>query len=468
MHQFLRLVGLVVLAVVVVPLTAAAAEWQPNTFYSVGALVTYQGPTYSCRQAHTSQVGWEPPNVPALWQMHAGTPTPTPTTTVTATTTPTWTPTATTCGCVTPTPPATATTPPSASPTPPPAPSGLVAVNGSFSCNPPTQVAVPIHLQWNSVPGALNYNVKRGTASGGPYTTYAATSITSQDIWLADPIDGYFVVSAFAGGLEGPNSSEVYARFWPGACPTPTPTMPPRPSPVAGVNVSRVLLSAGDTITVQAESSGVGMPSYSVVVRDESTGAEQNQTNPILLPAHPAAITPNGSTSQPYSPVAWTLTAARSGTVSFVVTASGEIWDPACSCFRWGFASVQSATTYAHQATPAPTSCVPPPVLGRPNPPQPTGVSATAGSRRVTLNWNTTADTHVYIHRASSSGGPSTRVGIVRQGTTRFVDFGVVAGTRYYYVIQAVYHAKTGIPPCEFVYGLFSPYSAEVSAAPGP
>ena len=43
-------------------------EWQPNTAYVVGDVVTFQGPRYSCRQSHTSQVGWEPPNVPALWQ----------------------------------------------------------------------------------------------------------------------------------------------------------------------------------------------------------------------------------------------------------------------------------------------------------------------------------------------------------------------------------------------------------------
>jgi hypothetical protein len=43
--------------------------WQPNTAYAVGALVTYGGHTYSCLQAHTSQVGWEPPNVPALWKL---------------------------------------------------------------------------------------------------------------------------------------------------------------------------------------------------------------------------------------------------------------------------------------------------------------------------------------------------------------------------------------------------------------
>ncbi len=41
--------------------------WAPNTPYATGAKVTYNGITYTCRQGHTSLVGWEPPNVPALW-----------------------------------------------------------------------------------------------------------------------------------------------------------------------------------------------------------------------------------------------------------------------------------------------------------------------------------------------------------------------------------------------------------------
>lgn len=41
--------------------------WAPNTYYAVGAQVTYAGLTYRCRQAHTSLPGWEPPNVAALW-----------------------------------------------------------------------------------------------------------------------------------------------------------------------------------------------------------------------------------------------------------------------------------------------------------------------------------------------------------------------------------------------------------------
>lgn len=45
------------------------AEWQPNTAYLAGALVTYNGQTYQCLQSHTSLTGWEPPNVPALWKL---------------------------------------------------------------------------------------------------------------------------------------------------------------------------------------------------------------------------------------------------------------------------------------------------------------------------------------------------------------------------------------------------------------
>jgi hypothetical protein len=43
------------------------ATWQPGVFYSVGSVVSYGSGSYRCIQAHTSQTGWEPPNVPALW-----------------------------------------------------------------------------------------------------------------------------------------------------------------------------------------------------------------------------------------------------------------------------------------------------------------------------------------------------------------------------------------------------------------
>ena len=41
--------------------------WQTGTSYAVGVRIRYGEKLYKCVQAHTSQTGWEPPNVPALW-----------------------------------------------------------------------------------------------------------------------------------------------------------------------------------------------------------------------------------------------------------------------------------------------------------------------------------------------------------------------------------------------------------------
>ncbi|ATB35645.1 chitinase [Cystobacter fuscus] len=54
---------------------AARGEWAPNVGYAQGDSVTYSGKGYDCRQAHTSLVGWEPPNVPALWLEGSSVPT---------------------------------------------------------------------------------------------------------------------------------------------------------------------------------------------------------------------------------------------------------------------------------------------------------------------------------------------------------------------------------------------------------
>ncbi|GAB2633030.1 dioxygenase [Streptomyces capparidis] len=42
--------------------------WRPGTVYAAGAVVTYAGRGYRCLQSHTAAVGWEPPNIPALWR----------------------------------------------------------------------------------------------------------------------------------------------------------------------------------------------------------------------------------------------------------------------------------------------------------------------------------------------------------------------------------------------------------------
>lgn len=41
--------------------------WATVVNYAIADRVRYEGKLYKCVQAHASQTGWEPPNVPALW-----------------------------------------------------------------------------------------------------------------------------------------------------------------------------------------------------------------------------------------------------------------------------------------------------------------------------------------------------------------------------------------------------------------
>lgn len=41
--------------------------WKADTAYTLGERIRYDEKLYRCEQAHTSQTGWEPPNVQALW-----------------------------------------------------------------------------------------------------------------------------------------------------------------------------------------------------------------------------------------------------------------------------------------------------------------------------------------------------------------------------------------------------------------
>jgi chitinase len=162
--------------------------WQPNTAYAVGALVMYNNVEYKCIQAHTSQVGWEPPNVPALWQPVSGAPTPTPTPTATPTPTPKATPT------------------PTPAPTPTPTPSG-------GACAP----------AWNST---LAYcNTSTTTCNGGNMASKNGLNFTAQ-FWNQgqDP--------TIAGHAGPAGSGDPWFTGVPcGGTPTPTPTPTPKPSP---------------------------------------------------------------------------------------------------------------------------------------------------------------------------------------------------------------------------------------------
>lgn len=82
------------------------------------------------------------------------------------------------------------------------APTGLGAIAGNARAL----------LDWNNVSGATSYNVKRATASGGPYTTVASPTTSDWiDTGRTNGTTYYYVVSAVSGAGESANSSQVSA-----------------------------------------------------------------------------------------------------------------------------------------------------------------------------------------------------------------------------------------------------------------
>ncbi len=230
------LVGLVA----VVPAGAAPARadrgaWAPNVAYAVNDTVTYGGSTYKCLQAHTSQIGWEPPNVPALWQLTTAGPTATRTNTPTG---PTATRTNTPTG-----PTATRTnTPigPTATRTRTP-----TATSGSNSCT-----GIPQYVAGTSyTAGQIVQNV------GNKYSCTVAGWCSSTAAWAYAPGTGTYWTDAWTlvGSCSGGGSA------------TATPTTGPTSPPGSKISAPYIDVSPGSgSAIMQLANNGSGNKHYSL------------------------------------------------------------------------------------------------------------------------------------------------------------------------------------------------------------
>ncbi len=83
------------------------------------------------------------------------------------------------------------------------APTGLAAFAGNAK----------VTLTWNAISDATSYNVKRGTANGGPYSQVSSvTNPTYTDTGLSNGTTYYYVVTALIGTLESANSTQASAK----------------------------------------------------------------------------------------------------------------------------------------------------------------------------------------------------------------------------------------------------------------
>lgn len=119
-------------------------------------------------------------------------------------------------------------------PPPPDAPAGLGAIGGDTT----------VSLSWPSVPGAMYYNVKRGTAKGGLHLVVAEpTGTTFTDTGLTNGVTYYYVVAAVDDtGAQSLDSVEASAT------PAPALSRPPAPNNLAAVGGVGSIALTWDTV----------------------------------------------------------------------------------------------------------------------------------------------------------------------------------------------------------------------------
>jgi hypothetical protein len=279
-----------------------------------------------------------------------------------------------------------------------------LTVNAAVPSAPTIQSAAAgdshVSITWSSVSGATGYKIYKSTTSGS-YGSALATvggSVYSYDATgLTNGTTYYFVVKASNAGGDSVNSIEASAT-------------PQVGSPGAPVLQSAV---AGDGHVNITWNAVVGSTGYKVYA--STTSGSYNAP----------ATTVTGSV---YSSDVTGLT--NGTTYHYVVKATNPGGDSA----------------YSNEVSAMPQVSVPS---------VPTGVIATGGNSKVTLNWNSvTGVTGYKIYQSTTSGSYGAALATVTGSIYNYEATGLTNGVTYYFVIKATNA------------GGDSPSSAEVSAIP--
>ncbi|MBI2819597.1 MAG: hypothetical protein HYX73_06435 [Acidobacteria bacterium] len=265
--------------------------------------------------------------------------------------------------------------------TPPAAPTLLTATPGDGE----------VSLSWTGSAGADTYNVKRATASGGPYaavsTGVATTSYT--DTTVTNGTTYYYVVTAVNSVDESANSNETSA----------TPA-----APIAPEGPTHLTATPGDGQVSLSWTGSVGADTYNVKRSTISGGSYSSVSTGVATTSYTDTTVTNGTTYY------------------YVVTAVNSV--------------DESANSNEASATPA----------ASPVPATPSNLVATGGpgKKQIKLSWNAAqgATSH-NIYRGTASGGPYvlTATGV---SSTNYTNTGLSSGTTYYYVVTGVNSSGEG------------------------
>ncbi|HLP76915.1 MAG TPA: carbohydrate-binding protein, partial [Candidatus Paceibacterota bacterium] len=349
--------------------------------------------------------------------------------------------------------------------------------------------ATQISLTWNAVSGATSYNIKRSTASGGPYTMVATNiAVANYTDTVTSGIKYYYVVSAVTGGTEGPDSLEASVN-------------PPYPwasrdigtvgSPgsVSYDNSVFTVSGSGDDIwnsadafryvyltatgncTITARVPAVqntdGWAKAGVMIRASLTANSANAFMGVT-PGNGVAFqyrstagggcnnVPASGLTAPY----WVRLVRSGNTFIGYRSVDGVTWTQQSSAtISMGVTVYIGLAVTAHNNSKVCTATFDNVTFpGWPNwtsPLAPASLAAAATNGQVNLSWPPSANATSYnVRRSTTDGGPYTMIGNV--STAEFADANLLDGVPYYYVVSALNIAgESGNSPQAAVPGQF-------------
>ncbi len=292
-------------------------------------------------------------------------------------------------------------------------------------------------LSWNAVPGAISYNLKRATVSGGPYTTITTgvTATNYTNTGLVNNTIYYYVVSAVLATVETANSAE--AAVIPGGVAVNA------GGSVAGWFGADAGFSGGaaSSTTSTIDLSCLISPAPQAVYQSNRYGSSSYTiTN----------LTPNATywVRLHFAESYWTASGKRVFNVSVngaSVLNSFDIFAAAGAqnkaTIREFYVSANSSGQMVIQFTTVTDNAQ---INGievlQPSPLIPAGLWAAGDKGEEWLSWPASAGAVSYnVYRSTTSGGPYSMVSTPGAITnTAFTDFAVSGGTLYYYVVTAM------------------------------
>lgn len=282
----------------------------------------------------------------------------------------------------------------------------------------PTNVAASagdarVQLAWLASYSATSYSVKRGTVSGGPYTTIASpTTVSYSDTSVVNSTPYYYVVTATNSTGTSSNSSQVTA--------TPMAAAPAAPTAPTSFTVTIVSTSA---LTLNWTDATANATTYTL---ERCAGSGCSGFAVVS-----AAISGGARTYADTSLTAGTLYRYRLKAVN----SSGS----------------SSYTTIAEATVPLPPP-PPPPPPPQPVPSAPTSLAASAGDAQVQLTWAASSGATSYLVKRGTVSGTYTTVATTT--TTSYLNTGLTNAIQYFFVVAAVNGSGT------------SANSSEVNATP--